>query len=195
MAILEGFDKAETKKMKTIIKLAGDALVNALDAYIENETQFKQNFSRWFGKPQGSSVTDLIEGLANMNGQIMRDSYTVVLGPPNGNENANMLSFKKKDLPHGVSIYERVKEWLKNHPAMPMTVRPQMLTMPLINIIEQTQVETFLHELSHFAAGTEDIDEPDCYDLAGVAYCKAKGSAVAITNAENVGFFLTDFVN
>jgi hypothetical protein len=149
----------------------------------------------WFGKANQNVKNDVVETLRNMNGQIERDNFKIVLGPPNGNENANMLHFSDAALPGRDSIYQQIKAYLQTNPALPMTIRPQMLAMEKISLTTQSRVETFLHELSHFAAGTIDKDPPKCYDIAGVNYCKGKGAAVAVRNAENVGFFVTDFNN
>jgi len=57
---------------------------------------------------------------------------------------------------------------------------------------QQSQVETFLHELSHGAGATEDVDAPSCYGWSGVQYCKQNGTSTV--NAENYGFFLQSYL-
>lgn len=75
-----------------------------------------------------------------------------------------------------------------------MRIGPNVWSMPFTSFTDQSQVETYLHELSHFAVGTID-DElgGECYGLTGVQRLRSVGFVRAVRNAENVGFFLMEY--
>jgi hypothetical protein len=73
---------------------------------------------------------------------------------------------------------------------MPMRLGNNFFAMPFVSLSEQSQTETFLHELSHHAAGTiDDSNGGECYTMTGVNRLKGLGPVRAVRNAENVGFF------
>jgi hypothetical protein len=92
MPNLRGFGKHEGQ-MKKAMQVAGDALLNANMAYIEDEDAFKKRFQKYFGKMNDSAKDDIVANIANMNGQFTRNNFNVSLGPANANENANMTHF------------------------------------------------------------------------------------------------------
>lgn len=193
MPVLQGFGAKEGQMRKAMVK-AGDVLTTAMAQYVESEEEFRKKFKTWFGNPTKPALADVVATMANMNGQFNRNNFTVVMGAANADENANMFSFTRAMYQdQRDQIHEQVKNWLETNPAMPMTIRPQFFDMPFISDRDQSQVETFLHELSHFAAGTIDYKKPLCYGMTGVTYCKNAGVTQAVRNAENVGFFLTSY--
>ena len=194
MPRLTGFGKHEFA-MKQAMRTAGAALVEAASSYVADEGEFNKKFKTYFGKINDQARDDLVATLANMNGQFQRDNFTIALGAPNANENANMIHFKTAH--YQVSrdeIYQATMTYLANNPALSMIIRPIFFNLPFEALNNQSQVETFLHELSHFAAGTIDYKPPRCYEMTGVNYCKSAGVEVAVRNAENVGFFIASYV-
>jgi hypothetical protein len=193
----EGFSPVDLKSAKKIVNEAEKALTNAQLAYVENDALFRRNFNTWFGKTTKASIEDVVYTLALMGGEIKHDNFRIELGAPSGSENANVLHFKKKYL-HGREPVDQIwranKEDADAGNPSPMTFRPQMLMMPFIDQTQQSQVETFLHELAHFAAGVIDYNPPSCYDVSGTNYCKLQGVDIAVRNAENVGFFIQSFL-
>ncbi len=128
--------------------------------------------------------------------QIRRADYTIQLGPDNGNENANMMHFSSAGYQSKpFEIYSDTANYLSSNNVanLPMTIRPQFFQLPVSSMAGQSQVETFLHELSHFAAGTIDYNPPACYDIVGANFCISQGITVAVRNAENVGFFIHSY--
>src|SRR5215471_15663900 len=93
MPKLQGFGKNEGA-MKRAMKVAGEALLDASMAYINDEAAFAKKFKTYFGKINDQARDDLVATIANMNGQFQKDNFTITLGPPNANENANMTHFK-----------------------------------------------------------------------------------------------------
>jgi hypothetical protein len=64
---------------------------------------------------------------------------------------------------------------------------------------DQTQIETFIHELSHVAAGTKDMNRPDhttnpqpCYGRLAALALAQNFPEQARDNAENYGFFIVE---
>lgn len=77
---------------------------------------------------------------------------------------------------------------------MVMRLGPAIGDMPFAESGCQCQVETFLHELSHHAAGTiDDKARGECYERQGVLRLRAAGPARAVRNAENVAFFAMEY--
>lgn len=75
-----------------------------------------------------------------------------------------------------------------------MKLGQRFFTLPEISLSTQSQVETFLHELSHHAAATlDDKTGGECYDWSGITRLKGLGPLRAVRNAENIGFFLTRY--
>jgi hypothetical protein len=197
MPTFKNFKDDELKTMKKIASKASDAILNAQTAYISDTTLFDTNFKTWFGEVTDEAKEDVVYTLALMNGEITNDNYAIELSPANGIENSNMDHFRRLYL-HGREavdkIWEANREYKKNNDPLPMTIRPKLFLMPFTDQTRQSQVETFLHELSHFAAGVVDYDSPNCYHVAGTKYCSNAGVHVAVRNAENVGFFVQSFV-
>lgn len=117
-----------------------------------------------------------------------------VLAP---NENANMQHFNfqqvDEDFPSVLELHEgeQASGALDAHP---MQLGPLFFNMPRISLSEQSQVETFIHELSHFGAGTVDQDAGGkCYGWEGCVRAKGQGPLFAVRNAENVGFLLVRY--
>lgn len=193
----EGFDPKTEKIAKQILTKAEEALTKAQTTYVETENLFRKNFNTWFGKTTKASIEDVVYSLALMGGEIQHNNYTIQLGAADGSEIANVLAFDRKYL-HGRdpvdAIWRANKEDADSGNPSPMIFRPRMLKLPFVDQTSDSQVQTFLHELSHFAAGTIDYDAPNCYGIAGTKYCIGKGVDIAVRNAENVGFFIQSFL-
>jgi hypothetical protein len=199
MPTYSNFDTREKSIMTQVVHRAGEALASALAAYIQDDQRFRTKFKTWFGKTTPAAIEDVRTTLTLMNGELEHDNYSIALGAASGNENANVLHFTRVYL-HGRSPVGAIWQANKDNAAdkksapLPMTIRPKLLTMPLIDQTQQSQVETFLHELSHFAAGVIDYSPPNCYDVVGTTYCSNQSVDVAVRNAENVGFFVQSFL-
>lgn len=94
-------------------------------------------------------------------------------------------------------VQDRLDEWNRTqniHMPLSMEVGPIFFTLDEVRLMEQSQVQIFLHELSHHAAATiDDMSSGNCYGLSGVRRLKGLGPMRAVRNAENVSFFLTRY--
>ena len=88
-----------------------------------------------------------------------------------------------------MNVLEAQMEYSKSHGPSRMSIYPLFFDLPFFAKDAQCQVQSFLHELSHCAAGTLDIDAPACYGMEGVRYCMRNGTSAM--NAENIAMFLT----
>jgi len=206
------FDTKQLTKIKSIVKKASDCLTNAQVAYIcsadDPAHTWDTAFTKYFGKATKAATEDVVATLAHMQGEWEHDNFTVALQAPDpkkpedATENANVLAYTEQYLHHRVPVGQKAL-WQKNK-SLPkpstLTIRPRTLAEGKDHLVEfaldqQCGVQVFLHEMSHFSAGLDDIDEPHCYGMAGVEYCKKKGIVSAVRNAENLGMFLLAFAN
>ncbi len=115
--------------------------------------------------------------------------YKASLGPQT---NAEMEHISGHTLENVQDLIDQ--EALTSNPTFPMSLGPRFFTLPEISLTEQSQVQTFLHELSHHAAATlDDNNGGECYGLIGINRLKGLGPPRAVRNAENVGFFLARY--
>jgi hypothetical protein len=203
-----GFSGTDSRNVAKAYKAARQGLESLVaDIYKGTGagTKFHIQFKKYMGNaPSGaggtkefnSAITTLVETCKAMNAKIASFTFKVVYDANLGS-NAEMLSFaiasktasEIQDLVDGYA-------YAQGHGAMPMTVGPGMFANPAWAIDAQCHVESFLHELSHHAAGTiDDTQGGECYDLTGVNRLKAIGPTRAVRNAENVGFFCMAWVN
>ena len=104
--------------------------------------------------------------------------------------NADMLSFGGAGIDDVTNLVDEYRSQLGNGDMMPMRLGDNFFSMDYISLSGQSQVETFLHELSHHAAGTiDDTNGGPCYEMVGIRRLKGLGPTRAVRNAENVGFF------
>src|ERR1044071_1305472 len=168
--------KAEEVLVKKAIKLAEQCITNAQVAYIDNEGRVGQIFKTYFGNTTPAAVDDLVYTLALMGMELKGDNYDILCKPPSGQDNASVDHLKT---PYGQARPEKKSAddaiWKQNRRKAnsEMWLHPLFFRMPFATIDVQSQVETFMHELAHFAAGVIDYNPPQCYDLAGVNYCRS----------------------
>ena len=126
--------------------------------------------------------------------RIAGQSFDVTYEPTFTNTNADMLSgkyFASGGGAHHTSYIDELRQDGQALARLPMRLGPNFFIMPERDLFEQSRVETFLHELSHHAAGTiDDSKGGECYGFEGVNRLKGLGAQRAIYNAENIGFFL-----
>jgi len=161
--------------------------------------RYRRSFTACFG---GGSVSDIKAGeqilektLRAMFMRIATLSFSIEFdGAMAANENANMLSFGGSAVEDVTNLVDSYRSGSGNAAMMPMKLGTNFFNMTFLSLSEQSQVETFLHELSHHAAGTiDDKNGGECYTMVGVNRLKGLGPARATRNAENVGFFLARY--
>lgn len=197
MASFENFAGGDAATINKIYKQARLGLEKCV--FEKNTDMWRRHFGSVFGTASGDALKKAEESVkksvANMFARIATSTFTVKYDATLA-ANAEMVSFA------GVSpdeITNTVDSWrasnqntatMTTEGKMIMRVGPAMMAMANIALDAQCQVETFLHELSHHAAGTiDDKVGGECYDLVGVNRLKALGPERAVRNAENIGFF------
>jgi hypothetical protein len=159
--------------------------------------QFRQVFGQIMGGGATSAVKAaekvLEDTIKTMHLRIAGQSFDCTWEPTFGNTNADMLSAQYTASGSG-SAHTNLIDDLRQQgvaPArLPMRLGPNFFNMPFRSLFDQSQTETFLHELSHHTAGTIDDDNGgDCYEWVGVCRLKGLGPDRAVRNAENVAFF------
>lgn len=91
-----------------------------------------------------------------------------------------------------VNVVEGMMDHTSKNPSAEMELFDDYFDKPYKLKDTQSQVQIYLHELSHVAAGTLDIDAPKCYGMPGIEYCKSNGKSAS--NAENYGMFLQSYL-
>jgi hypothetical protein len=214
MPTFTGFTGTNATDVNKAYKAARQGLEALVKDIAENGTKvgskFDTQFKKYMGDPgktvAGNKETrDAIDVLVDtckaMNAKIASVTFKVVYNSALSS-NAEMLSFSS--MFNNASLNSgAIQDLVDNYAygtaksgAMPMTIGPGFFTNPAYALDAQCHVESFLHELSHHAAGTiDDTNGGECYGLAGVNRLKGLGPARAVRNAENVGFFCMAWVN
>ena len=216
MAKIEGFSFFEKMKIKDAMKDARKCLDKALIEAFDRNNTFQTRISIYFGDgPGGASATHhaVMKTLNSMKLCIDTDAYIIRRGSnSDANAGANSwmsdaVNFRGSDQKkaratryQGTMIYEgkqvNVLEaqlaFASEYGSSPLNIYDNYFHLPYKQLDNQSQVECFLHELSHTAAGTIDVDAPKCYGFSGVLYCKDIGKAAH--NAENYGMFLQSYL-
>jgi hypothetical protein len=196
MAKFRNFSVAQQPVIDAVYRRCRIALEKAVADF--GTDGFRRSFQQVFG---GGSVATIKQGEAileqtikNMFMRLQTLSFSVEYAALGGGENANMLSFAGAAPNDVTNLVDSYRSANGNAEAMPMKLGPNFFAMDRISLTEQSQIETFLHELSHHAAGTiDDKVGGECYTMTGVMRLKGLGPLRATRNAENVGFFLTRY--
>lgn len=220
MPKFQGFSGQEVDRMRKIIAVSKHCINKALDEAFADNRGFMRRAHKYFdlknvrgGHEAGTSL--IMKTVSSMRLMIDADSYHVVKGGEMGNTHADMRTLigihrgnfgsnrqenAKQALLQGtltyagrpVNAYEARLIKFEQSGSSPMNFYAGFFKLTSHLNDQQSQVEVFLHELSHGAAGTEDVDQPSCYGWSGVQYCKQNGSSTM--NAENYGFFLQSYL-
>lgn len=219
MPRFQGFSQLEIQKMRDVINDSKYCLHKAQEEAFSDYREFIKRAHKYFDlrKANGGAeaATHLImKTVSSMRLAIESDVYVIIKGGDKGNTNADMMTIGQHRIGFGGNKTEVAKQartqgtimYMGNHinayearlishtqkGSAPMNLYRGFFALSHKLNDQQSQVETFLHELSHGAAGTHDVDEPSCYGLSGVEYCKRNGSSTV--NAENYGFYLQSFL-
>ncbi len=201
MAKFEGFSARQLPKVKEMYKSARLALEEAVGDF--DSANFRNLFQKWMGNAGGlnavKSGEKALQGIIKaMNARIATLAFTVSYNP-NLADNAEMQHPHRAGALAGNPSVQNVLDAtdslrMQFGNIIQMVLGPAVFKMPFAEAGVQSQVETFLHELSHHAAMTvDDTVGGECYGKTGVLRLKALGPARSVYNAENVGFFLVEY--
>jgi hypothetical protein len=216
----KGFSFKEKWKMGSVISDAKYCIHFAQKEAFKDYKGFIKRADKYFDlrKSAGGAeaATHLImKTVSSMRLTIDSDMYVIIKGGDAGNTNADMMTISQEQVNMGggdrrwqakqsrlqgtimyagkpINMLEARMISFGQKGSAPMTLYKGFFALSHKLNDQQSQVETFLHELSHGAAGTHDVDEPKCYGMQGVDFCKKQGSATR--NAENYGFFLQSYL-
>lgn len=192
MAKFIGFSTTQQATVLKIYRKSRVALENAVKDL--GGTKYRQTFGLVMG---GGAVSDIKKAEANLDksikamfNRVATLSFTVEFGGGLGtNTNAEMEHMPSQSLDNVQDLIDA--EAMTDNPTFPMRLGARFFTLPESSLTAQSQVETFLHELSHHAAATiDDNTSGECYGQTGVDRLKGLGPGRAVRNAENVGWFL-----
>ena len=220
MPKFQGFTEPEKQRMGVVINGAKYCIYKAQNEAFDDYKGFIRRAHKYFDLKNAAggaeAATHLImKTVSSMRLMIDTDMYHVVKGGDMGNTNADMRTIigvhrvkfgtEKKEAAvqartqgtmtysgKTINAYEARLISYGQKGSAPMNFYQGFFALSGKLNDQQSQVETFLHELSHGAAATEDVDAPSCYGWQGVEYCKRNGSSTV--NAENYGFFLQSYL-
>lgn len=222
MPNFQGFSGPEMERMKKVIAVAKHCIHKAQDEAFADYKQFIRRTHKYFDLKSAAGGAEaanhqIMKAVSSMRLMIETDMYNVIKGGDGGNTNADMrtvigvhrtkFSGDKKDIAvqarnqgtmmlyegKRINAYEaRLMIFQQQGTGAPMNFYSGFFKLPAALNDQQSQVEVFLHELSHGAAATEDVDSPSCYGFQGVQYCKRNGTSTV--NAENYGFYLQSYI-
>lgn len=217
MAKMKGFSFFEKRKVRSAAHEAESCLSKALAEAFGNNDGFQRRVEKYFGTSVGgreATMHSVMKTINSMKVVVSSDIYKVARGGDQDGTNAEaenlpqMVHQFKGDLKkkartaryQGTRLYagkimnvvEATMDYAGKYAQLEITLFDEYFKLPYKIGNAQSQVETFLHELSHTAAGTLDVDAPRCYGFEGVLYCKQAGKANL--NAENYGMFLQSYL-
>jgi hypothetical protein len=215
MPSFTGFSDTQLTQVKSAYQTTRKTLQQIVTHELPGDspsTKFRAQFKNWIGDIPArqdvhgevkSAAAVLINTIKSMNAKVASLTFKVHYDATMG-ANAEMLSWRFdqgniQDLEDDVSFCKKddttgllVKD---QRGGSPMTIGPAFFTLPARSLDQQSQAQSFMHELSHHAAGT--IDDGDaanpCYGQQGVDRLKGLGPLRAVRNAENVAFFVVQF--
>lgn len=197
MAKFIGFSNTQQQTVNKVYRTARVALESA--ATDLGGTKYRQVFAQVMGGGTVSSIKKaegmLDKSIKAMFNRVATLSFTVAFVNLGAGTNAEMLHPTGQTLDN---VQDKLDEYLASSSpvigAMPMKLGAPFFAMPFTSLTEQSQVQTFLHELSHHAAATiDDQNGGECYGQTGVTRLKGLGPERAVRNAENVGWFLVRY--
>lgn len=218
MPSITGFGFFEKIRVDFAIRDARKCLDDALSEAFNNNNKFQSRVGKYFsGGDGGTNATNhlVMKTINSMKLLIDSDTYNVIRGGFEEDTNAAVDSLPQKSSAfkgssekraratryQGTCIYEGklmnvlegITDYANRFSRPEVTLFDEFFLLPYKKQNEQSQVQTFLHELSHVAAGTLDVDAPKCYEYKGVQYCMKIGKAAQ--NAENYGMFLQSYLD
>lgn len=214
MPTISGCSSDEEIRLITAKQFASDCIDKALDMSYSSNDSFNQKMSKYFSGlgsagGWGNVTSSVMKTINSMKIAIESNTYTISVisnQPVNkSTTNAACASWQMDLNSSGrlqgtmqysgqtVNVLEAQMDFsAKNGPSR-MSIYPLFFDLPFFAKDTQCQVQSFLHELSHCAAGTLDVDAPACYGMTGVKHCMKTGTSAM--NAENVAMFLTSILD
>ena len=203
--------------MGSVIQDARHSLNAALKEAFKNNSDFMNRVDKYFGTSEGGTDATTHAVMKTINAMkiaVDSDLYHIRKGGVDGNTNASMQTVPQQNVGFTgdrkenakrarlqgtyvyvgkpINILEAMMLRSSRNGSAEMMIYQQFFEMKYKLGDQQSQIQTFLHELSHCAGGTHDVDDPKCYGWQGVLYCKQNGTASK--NAENYGMFLQSFL-
>lgn len=217
MAKLEGFGFFEKRTVRQAISESERTLDKALSEAFNDNDKFLKRVDTYFGAGQGgadASIHLVMKTLSSMKVTFDMDIYKVIKGGNNPGTNANAENIPQRDIAfkgssakkartarwqgttiyegHPVNAIEAAVSVANSFRLLEVRLFDLFFQMPFKSHHKQSQVETFLHELSHVAAGTHDVAAPRCYGYGGVLHVRSMGRGAM--NAESYGMFLQSYI-
>lgn len=215
MPTIQGFTSAEEAALRKA-HLDAKLIINAAtnEAFHDN-AGFQGRMKKYFSGENATGgwdfVTSLVmKTLSSMKLAVDSDLYRIEKAPQamapgtnaamcswsqDTNADASKPAQHQGTMVHGgkrKNVIEAQMDHVDQHGASVLTVYPLFFDLPYKAKDAQSQVQSFMHELSHCAAGTVDVDQPKCYGMTGVDYCKKAGKSA--NNAENIAMFLATYI-
>ena len=220
MPNFRGFSGQEVQRMRAIITASKYCINKAQQEAFDDYKGFIKRAHKYFDLRNANGGAEaanhlIMKTVSSMRLMIDTDMYDIVKGGDMGRTNADMRTVigvhrvnfsggKKEQAVQArhqgtmmyagkpVNAYEARLLIHQQKGSAPMNFYSGFFALTGKLNDQQSQVETFLHELSHGAGATEDVDQPSCYGWQGVEYCKRNGTSTV--NAENYGFFLQSYL-
>ena len=213
MPAFVGFDPTEAQLIQRVILDARLCLEATLREAFDDYDRFSTRMAKYFST-SGSDSHAVMKAINSMKLVLDTNTYYVKRGGNDPGTNAAADHFKQDVINFGgsaarqvrtarlqgtvvykhkrVNVIESIMDHAAANGAVEMELFDDLFQLPYKSADAQSQVQVFLHELSHVAAGTIDVDEPTCYEFSGVQYCKSINKAAI--NAENYGMFLQSYI-
>jgi len=220
MPALIGFDPVDTLAIQKVISDARLCLDSALREAFDDNDRFQTRLAKYFGTDESNihAVMKVINSMKLVvDGGLYHVQRELTGHDTTGTgrtETGLAVHFKSEEIQFGgtaarrvrtariqgtlfyegkrVNVIEATEQWTADNGPLDMKFFDAYFDLPYKAFDAQSQVQVFLHELSHMAGGTVDVDAPAGYEWPGVQYCISIKKAAH--NAENYGMFLASYL-
>lgn len=184
-----GFPDNKLKQIKSIIIQVNDAIGKAYAMHMKDTDG--EIFAKWFGVGDRLVVRNILH---KMNYAMLNGVVTINYNTNNCTPNTNAVAYAPA-YGWNVATVAQARSPISN---FVIDICPCLLEqMSLLSSDKQSQIGTVVHEISHLLGGTDDIVDPLTGHVAyGANLSKSlarHNPHLAIMNAENYGFYISEF--
>jgi hypothetical protein len=178
------------RKIRRIISQASIALSKAYGIHVKDED--RSAFNTWFGNGDKNHVQNVLH---RMNYAMTNGTINIYYNTVNCTINTNAVAYQPA---HGWKL-ATVKQAASDLSIFQLDICPRLInSLTFLGSDNQSQEVTFLHEISHLLGDTLDevntLKNNIAYGAAEAKLLAKRNSHLAITNAENYGFYISSFI-
>ena len=192
-----GFSSDNEKKIKSIV-FEASKITAAADKDLADKRPKSKYFDKWFGKFQNNNFGQVRSVITKMHNALHNGTINFTYNDPGDCTGTTLAAAAT---PTETESYHEI-ETADDHDMTICDIFFNLRRYTPQNPGDDTQMQAFLHELSHLVGATDDEDHPNPTTVGQKAYGSAAALALALANptsarnnADNYGFYCMDIGN